>query len=712
MLSSLFAATFFLSFFSTSLIAQSEITTCGSDDLHKHLMETDENYRNVQLNFERKMRETSAEERNLPPVYTIPVVVHVIHLGESVGTGTNISDAQIQSAITNLTDVYRGNSGASEDVEIEFALATQDPDCNATSGILRVDGTGVADYATNGLTYNVAGENEETVKATSIWPNTSYYNIWVVSEINNNGGGSGTQGFAYFPGAGANVDGTVILYNAFGYDPGGANGYNLKSYTNLNTTTVHELGHGLNLYHTFSGDRGVSGTGASQCPASPDGCVSYNSATSSWEYYGDCVSDTPPHIRSSSNCNTGGTNACDGGSSNTLFVHNFMDYSSASCKDLFTADQTTRLRAALEDLRGSLITSRGLDTPPSGGYTPPITAGCSPATDATGLGGNFMGIGNVSLNTINYSSSYPNIDNPSNGYLDVTDDCQSNTELIEGDSYTLDVEVLSNNSQGVKAWIDYNNNGSFEDATELVLDVTGITEAGGAASVTFTVPSAINNVYLRMRVMDDFGSVGGACSSPTYGQAEDYAVLIVPNPLPVELVSFVGTKEKETVVLSWETASELNNDYFMVQRSSNGRDFEDIAKVQGNGTAEKINNYSHTDANPFVGKNYYRLVQNDYDGKTENSEVVVVEFSAEGKMTLYPNPVSTGLLHVNYPSISSEQIFIEVFDVTGKTLLSFTKQVDKGENLLSLPLTNLDVGLYYLRTTQSNESKIERFVKK
>ena len=158
---------------------------------------------------------------------------------------------------------------------------------------------------------------------------TKYYNIWTVTEIDDNGGGSGVQGYAYFAGAPAPDDGTIILFNAFGFDPGGLIGYNLKSYTNLNGTITHEMGHALNLYHTFEGD----GTG-STCPPNTTGACSTE---------GDRCCDTPPHKRSTSNCVADGTaNSCSAGTTAGQYVHNYMDYSSEVCKNMFSPDQSAR----------------------------------------------------------------------------------------------------------------------------------------------------------------------------------------------------------------------------------------------------------------------------------------------------------------------------------------------------------------------------------
>ncbi|MGV3632156.1 MAG: M43 family zinc metalloprotease [Bacteroidota bacterium] len=317
---------------------------CGFNDRHQHLMQTDPSYA-----LKRQQEEAFIENYSRQPfvdkaLKTIPVVVHVIHKGEAIGVGSNISDAQIQSAIDNMNDAYRNASPyTGVDTEIEFCLAQRDANGNPSTGIVRVLGTGVTNYSSQGI----ISSNEQAVKALSKWDNTKYYNFWIVSEIDDNNGGAGTQGYAYFPGAGPSVDGAVMLYNSFGYDPDGTLGYNLKSYTNMNVTAVHEMGHALNLYHTFEGD----GSG-STCPTG-NGCGSG---------VGDCIADTPPHKRSQSDCVADGTaNACQGGTTAGDYQHNFMDYSSDVCQTEFTANQSTRMNATLTGggLRASLTASDG-----------------------------------------------------------------------------------------------------------------------------------------------------------------------------------------------------------------------------------------------------------------------------------------------------------------------------------------------------------------
>lgn len=112
------------------------------------------------------------------------------------------------------------------------------------------------------------------------------------------------------------------------------------------------------------------------------------------------------------------------------------------------------------------------------------------------------------------------------------------------------------------------------------------------------------------------------------------------NPLPVELIRFTATAEHESVKLNWTTASELNNDFFTVQHSTNGVEFTSLGIVKGKGTTQNSSSYEFIDEAPQAGVNYYRLKQTDFDGTSDFSNVVAVNLSLE--WMLYPNPVTYG----------------------------------------------------------------------
>ncbi|HLA56501.1 MAG TPA: M43 family zinc metalloprotease, partial [Flavobacterium sp.] len=181
----------------------------------------------------------------------------------------------------------------------------------------------------------------------------SYYNIWVISCFDNITNGTGTLGYAQLAAAhGTAIDGAVLVSHSF-RDTG-------------SKSESHELGHALNLYHTFEGD----GSG-NTCPVG-NGCGSGS---------GDCCADTPPHKRSVNPCNTSGTNSCDGNSSNLLFAKNYMDYSSNECRNMFTANQKTRMVSALTTTRSSYLSANGNDklvptVAPTAGFLQDVQSVC------------------------------------------------------------------------------------------------------------------------------------------------------------------------------------------------------------------------------------------------------------------------------------------------------------------------------------------------
>ena len=256
---------------------------CGAAHLHNEQMQSNPNYALQMQQFENLVEQiNNGSIPKVGTIYKIPVVVHVMSDGTSL---TNVTDDQIRISIRTLNELYRKvigtkGDGLGVDVELEFALAVRDPQGNCTNGINRISMTGNPTYMASGVFSNSAGISDAALKAVYSWDQTQYYNIWLVSEIDNNNGGAGIQGYAYFASShGTSIDGAVILANNF---------------KDVNSTTAaHEIGHALNLFHTFEGD-GTGGT----CP------LNANCATD-----GDLVCDTPPHMRSVSNCNTAGTNA-------------------------------------------------------------------------------------------------------------------------------------------------------------------------------------------------------------------------------------------------------------------------------------------------------------------------------------------------------------------------------------------------------------------
>ena len=508
--------------------------SCGFDHKHDILMQDTSYEKLIQFSEQQVATYLSTPRtRSSNDIYTIPVVVHVLHLGEQLGVGTNISDAQIQSAINNLNDVYRGQTaGSPVDFEIEFALAQQDPNCSAHSGINRINASSVPNYSTGGVDYyGDGGEADETIlKDLSRWPEAEYFNIWIVSEIEDNNGGYGIQGYANFF-TGSAYEGSMMMATVFGFDPTSAqSSFNLNAPRD-NSTVVHEIGHYLHLHHTFKGDGDADNDGIGDaCPG--DVTIGVDS---------DGCADTEPHKRYTSQCKSGLLNDCTGATFGDNTAKNFMSY--ASCQDRLTSGQKTRSRAMLATSGISLIFSKGDESPLSISGTL-TNANCTPQSSSTATSGGYGGIMNFTIvNEFSASSSYTQNDG---GYVDFTTECLKTISLEEDSTYNFELTTWYN-GHDYKGYIDFNNDGDFLDANEEVFSGANPPNVNGTNGTntstgngTLSIPTAdganvLANTPLRLRIISEVnGTITDACYSPFYAQAEDYQLIISQSNISVQ----------------------------------------------------------------------------------------------------------------------------------------------------------------------------------
>ncbi len=142
----------------------------------------------------------------------------------------------------------------------------------------------------------------------------------------------------------------------------------------------------------------------------------------------------------------------------------------------------------------------------------------------------------------------------------------------------------------------------------------------------------------------------------------------VTAPLPIELLNFNASPMKSTVLCKWTTATEINNEFFTVERSKDGKVFEELGKVNGAGNSNSQLNYSFIDKQPYSGLSYYRLKQTDFNGKYTYFNIVSVLFGSKNDYVIYPNP-TTSLLNIHSNNVSSE---LTIYDVTGKEVYNIT----------------------------------------
>ncbi len=168
--------------------------------------------------------------------------------------------------------------------------------------------------------------------------------------------------------------------------------------------------------------------------------------------------------------------------------------------------------------------------------------------------------------------------------------------------------------------------------------------------------------------------------------------------LPVELISFNAENQNDQALLVWETASELDNDRFEIERSTNGLDFETLGDVKGNGTTSDRNIYKWLDENSLSGIVYYRLKQIDFDGDFEYSPIVFIQLSPV-VVDIFPNP-SSGIFNITMANQETDQTSYQLYDMGGR-LVKTGKVPFLSNNKCTLDFTGEKTGTYLLSIYQN-----------
>jgi len=177
------------------------------------------------------------------------------------------------------------------------------------------------------------------------------------------------------------------------------------------------------------------------------------------------------------------------------------------------------------------------------------------------------------------------------------------------------------------------------------------------------------------------------------------------SPLPVQLLDFSGKPEGAAVRLDWVTASETNNDYFTVERSVNGLNFNGVTDVNGAGNSNTTLYYRTYDENPLPGTSYYRLKQTDFDEGVEHSHIISVKFNSSVAITVFPNPFTGSYLNLSIDNIVKEEILVILNNALGETLYSKVVLIEQQKSFVTtIDLQNrLTPGLYVIIGTSRNE---------
>lgn len=204
----------------------------------------------------------------------------------------------------------------------------------------------------------------------------------------------------------------------------------------------------------------------------------------------------------------------------------------------------------------------------------------------------------------------------------------------------------------------------------------------------------------------------GAYDSGVFIEAGSFSS---PVTLPVTLIDFKGNCDDKGIQLNWSTASEKDNQSFMIERSEDGINFFTIGEIPGSVSTEKVQHYYFNDINPNFGINYYRLKQQDLDGKITLFKTISVEANCskdqDVTFSLFPNPADQNLF-VDFNLGNNSYITFEICNSMGQTVKTIpNKHFDKGFQKMSIDVSTLSSGVYYFKSYPNEKIKVMKFIK-
>ncbi|TNE82402.1 MAG: T9SS type A sorting domain-containing protein [Bacteroidetes bacterium] len=638
--------------------------------------------------------------------FIIPVVFHVFHAGGS----ENISKAQVQNQLDTFNKLFNNVfpervrdvfHGVIANCEIEFRLATKDPDGNCTDGVVRI--------------YDPETENgSNNLKYKSAWPTDRYLNIWVVKEINSASASLGTTlGYAQFPWAGgAQTDGIVVRHDNVGAIGTATTGLGVGQWAR---TLVHEAGHWLGLYHPFQ-----------------DSC-----------FGGDGVEDTPPVSSPSFGCDLNRntcTNEAPGYVDRPDMIENYMDYADGRCMWAFTIGQKLRMQTTLLNWRPKLWSASNLEAT---GVADPYSAGnCGPKANFYTLNAHICQGANISFvndtynhnaGGVTYEWSFPG-GSPSTS-------TSANPVVNYAESGQYNVQLIAKKTVGGVDYADTMNR------VEFINVYNSVAMFGAGLTENFEFPvfpvngwsySSTTNVNFR-RFATGAGSLEGsfAVQVPN-SEIQDGAAFYLETPtldlsvLPSPMVSFYyafAQRRKQNGTTSFDAlsvSSSVNCGQTWSSRwNSAGSQLSTtggVPFVSVNFVPSGVDQWKKVEVSlsaiPAAQRNNVRL---RFEFRSRGGHNLFIDqinlgfsssigehLNSEANFTVFPNPASTqATVKLNMPS--QEQTEVEVYDLMGKKVaVLHTGVLPAGEKELTFNGTGLSSGMYIVKVTAGGSSSTRK----
>ena len=299
-------------------------------------------------------------------------------------------------------------------------------------------------------------------------------------------------------------------------------------------------------------------------------------------------------------------------------------------------------------------------------------------------------IGNIYLTYETHSDDVNTVDPGGSSYFH---------DALNGDE---DIFILQFSSALIPQWSTYYEGSSNDEQ-----------------GVGITMNSMGNLFILANALGDDLLTVnpGGAYFQEDYGGGScDIALLkFGGNAVPVELADFNAVcRDNRFVEITWKTASEINNDYFTVEKSGDGINYAILTKVKGNGNSNSVSEYAVIDEEPFLNTTYYRLKQTDFDGTSQYNDIVNIQCNLPDNYLeitgIYPVPAKNSI-YLTITSSGNSDVTIIINNSAGQKVAEHKCAVERGENQIEMDISDLAGDVYYMSiATLAGTSKIRKLV--
>lgn len=277
------------------------------------------------------------------------------------------------------------------------------------------------------------------------------------------------------------------------------------------------------------------------------------------------------------------------------------------------------------------------------------------------------------------------------------------------EGFLLNPAIIGNGSNVSSLYVQ--NNNFYKNASNSILVYSG----GTPANYTFTSNTSsdpkLNSLFQPVAgsPLIDAGLINGLSY---FGAAPDKGYAEYQSALPVSLVEFTASANNGSNVLQWKTAAEVNSSHFIIQRSHNGVDFENIGSTTAAGNSNTLTTYSFTDFTPHSFINYYRLIMVDQNSSKEYSSIVFVKTGDDNSFKIIAAALSSSSRSVTVTATSTlnQKALMQVIDNTGKVLFNEAVTLQKGSNFFSKAIQQAAQGIYYVRLQIGTASTVKNIL--